>query len=151
MQKWHRYVPGMSGGTGGSKLKTKTLDLGNNEQAKSGVFKDKEGYTAMTFTRSKQFKTKAGAESWYKRNTGESSGKRRKKKNPMIPIKVDVWENPGGTTIHQKTGRTEMKEFTRSSVANVIRMQRKGGKRKLMAAAFREKKTEGHYTASKMR
>ena len=48
----------------------KTLDLGNNEQISKGVFANNDGtFTAMTFTRSKTFKTKKGAEKWMERNS----------------------------------------------------------------------------------
>lgn len=41
----------------------KTIDLGNNESASYGVFKNNDGtFTAMTFTKSKDFKTEKGAE-----------------------------------------------------------------------------------------
>jgi len=50
----------------------KTLNLGNNEAISSGVFKNVDGtFTAMTFTKSKDFKTEAGARRWYSKNTGE--------------------------------------------------------------------------------
>jgi len=40
-----------------------TLDLGNNEKASTGVFQNNEGtFTVMTFTKSKEFKTRKGAE-----------------------------------------------------------------------------------------
>ena len=51
-----------------------TLDLGNNEQLSTGVFPNDDGtFTAMTFTKSKDFKTLAGATKWYARHTGENS------------------------------------------------------------------------------
>lgn len=43
----------------------KTIDLGNNEVASRGVFKNNDGtFTAMTYTQSKTFKTEAGAKRW---------------------------------------------------------------------------------------
>ncbi len=43
----------------------KTIGLGNNEQVSIGVFENTDGtFTAMTFTKSKDFKTKKGAEKW---------------------------------------------------------------------------------------
>ncbi|EJJ3922846.1 DUF1391 family protein [Salmonella enterica] len=40
----------------------KTIDLNNNESQVSGVFPNHDGsFTAMTFTRSKTFKTESGA------------------------------------------------------------------------------------------
>lgn len=48
----------------------KTIDLNNNESQVSGVFPNHDGsFTAMTFTRSKTFKTEAGAKNWFKQNT----------------------------------------------------------------------------------
>ncbi|EMY1527582.1 DUF1391 family protein [Salmonella enterica subsp. enterica serovar Wedding] len=50
----------------------KTIDLNNNESQVSGVFPNHDGsFTAMTFTRSKIFKTETGAKNWFKRNTEE--------------------------------------------------------------------------------
>ncbi|HAX5200286.1 TPA: DUF1391 domain-containing protein [Escherichia coli] len=47
-----------------------TIDLGNNESLVCGVFPNQDGtFTAMTYTRSKTFKTKAGACRWLARNT----------------------------------------------------------------------------------
>jgi hypothetical protein len=47
------------------------LDLGNNESLTRGVFQNSDGtFTAMTFTRSKNFKTKAGAIRWFQKMTG---------------------------------------------------------------------------------
>ncbi|EBF8256718.1 DUF1391 family protein [Salmonella enterica subsp. enterica serovar Adjame] len=47
----------------------KTIDLGNNESVVYGVFPNNDGtFTAMTFTRSKTFKTGAGARRWLTRN-----------------------------------------------------------------------------------
>ena len=48
-------------------MKTTTTDLGNNEQLSTGVFPQADGtFLAMTFTRSKTFKTLAGASRWFK-------------------------------------------------------------------------------------
>ena len=45
----------------------KTVDLGNNERVSKGIYANADGtYTAMTFTKSKTFKTLAGAEKWIK-------------------------------------------------------------------------------------
>lgn len=50
-----------------SDMKTTTLDLGNNEQLSRGIFPQADGtFLAMTFTRSKTFKTLAGAARWFK-------------------------------------------------------------------------------------
>lgn len=49
-----------------------TIDLNNNESLVSGVFPNPDGsFTAITFTRSKTFKTETGAKNWLKRNTEE--------------------------------------------------------------------------------
>jgi hypothetical protein len=48
----------------------KTLDLGNNETISKGIIENNDGtFTAITFTRSKNFKTRKGAERWIERNT----------------------------------------------------------------------------------
>ncbi len=48
-----------------------TIDLGNNESLSRGIFKTQNGeYLALTFTRSKTFKTLAGARRWFKKVTG---------------------------------------------------------------------------------
>lgn len=48
-----------------------TLDLGNNEKVSRGVFPNNDGtFTAMTFTKSKTFKTERGAKNWYARQIG---------------------------------------------------------------------------------
>ena len=42
-----------------------TLNLGNNEQISKGVYANNDGtFTAMTFSKSKTFKTQKGAEKW---------------------------------------------------------------------------------------
>ncbi|MCK4718617.1 MAG: DUF1391 family protein [Thermoplasmata archaeon] len=47
-----------------------TVDLGNNESMSKGVYPQADGtYLALTFSRSKTFKTRKGAESWLRRNT----------------------------------------------------------------------------------
>ena len=44
------------------KNQMKTLDLGNNETLSRGIVKEKDGtYTALCFTRSKNFKTEKAA------------------------------------------------------------------------------------------
>ncbi|ASG87575.1 DUF1391 family protein [Salmonella enterica] len=46
------------------------IDLGNNESAVCGVFQNNDGtFTALTFSKSKTFKTEAGAQRWFERNT----------------------------------------------------------------------------------
>jgi len=50
-----------------------TLDLGNAETLTRGVFRQGDGsWLALTFTRSKGFKTEAGARRWYAANTREA-------------------------------------------------------------------------------
>ena len=47
------------------------LDNGNNETLTRGVFKNTDGtFIAMTFTKSKTFKTEAGAKRWLNKVTG---------------------------------------------------------------------------------
>lgn len=42
-----------------------TIDLGNNESLVYGVFPNQDGtFTAMTYTKSKTFKTESGARRW---------------------------------------------------------------------------------------
>nr|prf ORF 1 [Escherichia coli] len=49
-----------------------TIDLGNNESLVYGVFPNQDGtFTAMTYTKSKTFKTENGARRWLERNSGE--------------------------------------------------------------------------------
>ncbi|ELY5939590.1 DUF1391 domain-containing protein [Cronobacter sakazakii] len=48
------------------------LDLGNNESLTCGVFRNSDGtFTAMTFTKSKTFKTEAGAVKWFNRQMAD--------------------------------------------------------------------------------
>ncbi len=54
----------------GNEVNMDTLNLGNNESLVCGVFPNQDGtFTAMTYTRSKTFKTEAGARRWLARNT----------------------------------------------------------------------------------
>jgi hypothetical protein len=49
-----------------------TVDLGNNESMSRGVFPTADGrFLAMTFTQSKTFKTRKGAEAWLSRKLGK--------------------------------------------------------------------------------
>lgn len=49
-----------------------THDLGNNETVKTGVFANTDGtFTALTFTKSKTFKTEAGAVKWFNRQMAD--------------------------------------------------------------------------------
>jgi len=51
---------------------TINIDLGNNESLTRGVFANKDGtFTALTFSKSKDFKTKAGAIRWFQKMTGK--------------------------------------------------------------------------------
>ena len=54
----------------GNEVNMDMLNLGNNESLVYGVFPNLDGtFTAMTYTRSKTFKTEAGARRWLTRNT----------------------------------------------------------------------------------
>ncbi|ERB07505.1 phage protein [Escherichia coli KOEGE 10 (25a)] len=56
----------------GNEVSMDTIDLGNNESLVCGVFPNQDGtFTAMTYTKSKTFKTEAGAHRWLERNSGE--------------------------------------------------------------------------------
>jgi len=47
------------------------LNLGNNETVSTGIYQNADGtYLAMTATRSKEFKTLAGAKKWLASKTG---------------------------------------------------------------------------------
>lgn len=49
-----------------------THDMGNNETVKTGVFPNTDGtFTALTFTKSKTFKTEAGAVKWFNRQMSD--------------------------------------------------------------------------------
>lgn len=49
-----------------------TFEMGNNETVKVGVFPNANGtFTAMTFTKSKTFKTEAGATKWLSRHMAD--------------------------------------------------------------------------------
>lgn len=65
LSKQFRY-PGVKG----NEVNMDTLNLGNNESLVCGVFPNEDGtFTAMTYTKSKTFKTAAGAHRWLARNT----------------------------------------------------------------------------------
>ncbi len=56
----------------GNEISMDTIDLGNNESLVYGVFPNQDGtFTAMTYTKSKTFKTENGARRWLERNSGE--------------------------------------------------------------------------------
>ena len=49
-----------------NRMTNETLDLGNNESLTRGVFENTDGtFTALTFSQSKEFKTRKGAEKWF--------------------------------------------------------------------------------------
>lgn len=53
-------------------MENETFDLGNNESVSIGVFPNAGGtFTAMTFTKSKDFKTRNGAEKWLERQMAD--------------------------------------------------------------------------------
>ena len=56
-----------------SQMKANTIiNLGNNEQVARGIFRNADGtWLAMTFTKSKTFKTQAGAARWFAKWTGQ--------------------------------------------------------------------------------
>jgi hypothetical protein len=50
----------------------KQYDMGNNERLSVGIEKQNDGtYLALTFTKSKYFKTRKGAERWLERVTSK--------------------------------------------------------------------------------
>ncbi|STH73515.1 Rac prophage; predicted protein [Escherichia coli] len=50
--------------------KMQKIDLGNNESLVCGVFPNQDGtFTAMTYTKSKTFKTETGARRWLEKHT----------------------------------------------------------------------------------
>ncbi|ECU9163157.1 TPA: DUF1391 domain-containing protein [Salmonella enterica] len=51
-------------------MDTRIYDFGNNETVKTGVFSNGNGtYTAITFTKSRDFRTESGARKWLARQT----------------------------------------------------------------------------------
>ena len=53
-------------------VQNRTIDLGNGESLSRGVFPNSDGtFTALTFAKSKTFKTEAGAIRWLIKNCGE--------------------------------------------------------------------------------
>ena len=60
----------------GNEVSMDTIDLGNSESLVCGVFPNQDGtFTAMTYTKSKTFKTENGARRWLERNSGHNHGK----------------------------------------------------------------------------
>ncbi|CAD5521730.1 DUF1391 domain-containing protein [Escherichia coli] len=56
----------------GNEVSMDTINLGNSESLVCGVFPNQDGtFTAMTYTKSKTFKTENGARRWLERNSGE--------------------------------------------------------------------------------
>ena len=70
---FNNYAAGVCSATPalrGNEVNMAMLNLGNNESLVCGVFPNQDGtFTAMTYTRSKTFKTEAGARRWLTRNT----------------------------------------------------------------------------------
>jgi hypothetical protein len=59
------------------KSTNQTIDLGNNESMSRGVFETPDGkFLAMTFTQSKIFKTREGAERWLERRLNPREDRR---------------------------------------------------------------------------
>ena len=54
-----------------------TLDLGNNEQLSRGIFELHGRFTALTFSQSKTFKTRKGAEGWLSARGYNADGSRK--------------------------------------------------------------------------
>ncbi|CTT15658.1 putative prophage protein [Escherichia coli] len=53
----------------GNEVSMDTIELGNNKSLVCGVFPNQDGtFTAMTYTKSKTFKTEAAAHRWLARN-----------------------------------------------------------------------------------
>ena len=67
-----------------------------------------------------------------------------------IVVEFEIWETVNSSTIQEKNGKTEMKAFTRSSVANCINIKRASGYKDLMLLAFLNKKERGFYKANEM-
>ena len=54
----------------GNEVSMDTIDLGNSESLVCGVFPNQDGtFTAMTYTKSKTFKTEVGAHRWLEKYT----------------------------------------------------------------------------------
>lgn len=57
-------------------MNMRSLDLGNNESLTRGLFPQANGeFLAMTFTKSRWFKTRAGAERWLADRGLDASGR----------------------------------------------------------------------------
>ena len=69
----HNGATGLSSATPalrGNEVSMDTIYLDNNESLVYGVFPNQDGtFTAMTYTKSKTFKTESGARRWLARNT----------------------------------------------------------------------------------
>jgi hypothetical protein len=58
-------------------MSTTKLDLGNNETISQGIVRNSDGtFLALTFTQSKEFKTRKGAERWLARRGLNPDGSR---------------------------------------------------------------------------
>lgn len=104
---------------------SRRFDLGNNESAFTGIFPEADGmFLAMTFTQSKRFKTRAGAERWYARKTGKAPAHRSKGKHRV------------------GRGRTAKEQALRNVEAASIRYMRAG---KLQSSASGGRGADPHY------
>lgn len=57
-----------------NQVQNKTIELGNGDTLSRGVFQNADGtFTALTFAKSKTFKTEAGAIRWLIKNCGEGA------------------------------------------------------------------------------
>ena len=60
----YSYYISSNNNSGEDEMNT-TINTGNNEQISIGIYKNNDGtYTAMTFSKSKDFKTLKGAQKW---------------------------------------------------------------------------------------
>jgi hypothetical protein len=69
MYTWYCSIGSINQSLKGNKpMNNTTLTLTNNEQISKGVYPQADGtFLAMTYTRSKSFKTRKGAEKWLAR------------------------------------------------------------------------------------
>jgi hypothetical protein len=81
--------------------KMHTQDLGNNETKSRGIFELNGKFTALTFSESKTFKTRKGAEQWLARRGYNADGSRK-----------DVWQAADGTWSHCRGGCNFSEEGT---------------------------------------
>lgn len=68
------YVSLMNNGNSNEEQAMQTIDLGNNETISRGVIAQADGtFLALTFSKSKTFKTAAGARRWFAKNTNKEA------------------------------------------------------------------------------